>query len=80
MIKKVTMAEFKIFHGLLIGATTYGMKGIELWANKSGGQKSKQTLPETVDYGKYMKGWRFKEIKQYIPEVIEDESMKVVDD
>lgn len=77
VIKKVTMAEYKIFHGLLIGATAYGMKGTELWANKSGGQKRKRTLSETVDYGKYMKEWRFKEIKQYIPEVMEDESMKV---
>ena len=27
-----------------------------------------------------MKEWRFKEIKQYIPEVMQDESMKVSDD
>ena len=80
VIKMVTMRELKIFHGLLIGATAYGMKGTELWANKSGGQKRKRTLSETVDYSKYMKEWRFKEIKQYIPEVMQDESMKVSDD
>ena len=74
------MRELKIFHGLLIGATAYGMKGTELWPNKSGGQKRKRTLSKTVDYGEYMKEWRFKEIKQYIPEVMEDASIKATDD
>ena len=80
VIKMVTMCEYKIFYGLLIGAIAYGMTGTELWANKSGGQKRNQTLSETVDYSKYMKEWRFKEIKQYIPGVMQDESMKVADD
>ena len=74
------MRELKIFHGLLIDATAYGMKGTELWPNKTGGQKRKRTLSKTVDYGDYMKEWRFKEIKQYIPEVMEDISMAATDD
>ena len=39
VIKMVSLCEYKIFHGLLIGATAYGIKGTEFWANKSGGTK-----------------------------------------
>jgi len=79
VIKMVNMEECKIFHGLLIGTTVYRMKGTELWANKFGQQKRKRTLSETIDYGKYTKEWRFKEIKQYIPQVMQDEEMKASD-
>ena len=33
-----------------------------------------------IDYGKYMKVWRFKELKMYIPKVMEDEGLKETDD
>ena len=42
--------------------------------------KKNRKLLTQVDYGKYMKEWRSKEIHQYIPKVIEDDSMKETDD
>ena len=29
-----------------------------------------------VDFGKYMKLWRFKEIKYFVPQIMEDEELK----
>ena len=40
----------------------------------------KKVFVERIDYGKYMKAWRFKELKAYIPTVMEDDSKKDNDD
>ena len=37
-------------------------------------------MSEFSDFGQHMKLWRFKEIKQYIPQIMEDESIKENDD
>jgi len=39
----------------------------------------REELFSDVDFGKYMKWWRFKQIKHYIPLVMEDTKMKEED-
>ena len=77
VLREVTKKEFKIFHALLIGATLHSKKGTALWPKKNAKRRS---LAASVDYGEWMKEWRFKEIKQYIPAIMEDATMKEEDD
>ena len=82
-IRTVTKAEFIIFHALLIGASVHSEQGGCLWkedflrGNNSKNQKKQRVgLSDQVDFSKYMRFWRFKEIKPYIPIIMEDETMK----
>ena len=86
-IRTVTKAEFIIFHALLIGSSVHSAQGVRLWKEDSllginGKNEKKQRvgLSEKVDFSKYMRLWRFKEIKRYVPIIMEDETMKESDD
>lgn len=81
-IRTVTKAEFIIFHALLIGASVHSSQGVRLWREDMFGKskKVKRGLSEQVDFSKYMRLWRFKEIKRYIPLIMEDKNKKDNDD
>ena len=81
-IRTVTKAEFIVFHALLIGASVHSSQGVRLWREDMFGKskKTKRGLSEQVDFSKYMRLWRFKEIKRYVPLIMEDVSRKHNDD
>ena len=57
--------------------------GSKLWqidTVKKGKKKPKKSLAGKVDFGKYMKLWRFKELKLLLPRTMEDEAKKATDD
>lgn len=82
VIRMVSKVEYIKFHALLIGATAYSEIGERLWASdvQNVRKKRRNGLSRRVDFGKYMKQWRFKQIRQYIPAVMEDKTIKEIDD
>ena len=69
-IKEVSKSEFIIFHALLIGASLYSSQGFKLWCDPTyidviikNKKRRYRRFSEHVDFGKYMKLWRFKQIK-----------------
>jgi len=82
VIRKVKKSEYIIFHAILIGATAYSEQGEALWQTGDECEKKnvRRGLSQTVDFGKFMKCWRFRQIKKYIAEVMEDHSIKETDD
>lgn len=82
-IKKVQKSEYIMFHALTIAASAYAGQGETLWLQeyyKNKTKRIKRGLSETVDFGEYLKLWRFDQIKMYIAEVMEDASLKDNDD
>ena len=75
MIRQVSIKEFKYVNALMIGASVRGKQGTELWSKTNGVLKKRRTLSSGIDFGKYMKEWRFKEIKMFMPKVMEDLSL-----
>ena len=59
-------SEYIISTALMIGAAVHSDKGEKLW-NAVCGKRKKRRLSESIDYGKYMKPWMFKEIKHLYP-------------
>ena len=55
-------------------------QGLILWTKTDGIQKKCNSLVSVVNYGKWMKEWRLKIIRQYIPMIIEDPTIKENDD
>ena len=39
-------------------------------------KKKRKMFANKIDYGTYMKAWRFKELKNYIPKVMEDNKLR----
>ena len=77
-IKRVNKYEYLRFLALFIAASQYSKQGTRLW--KSGNDKKLEGFSETVDFSDYMKEWRFKQLRQLIPEVMFDHSKKEEDD
>ena len=69
-----------VFHALLIAATVHSKQGSMLWPATNKGSKRIKTLAPPVDFGAYMKEWRFKEIKYILPKIMEDPSKAENDD
>ena len=59
-----------MFHALVIAASVHSKQGTFLWRNQFKGHKRLKTLAPHVDFGEYMKEWRFKEIKHLIPQIM----------
>jgi hypothetical protein len=80
VIREVSKGEYIIFHALLIGAATHSDQGDKLFHDESskfgGRDKKRRRLSPRVNFGKYMKHWRFKQIKAYVPQVMESEELK----
>ena len=76
-IRAVTRPEYIIFHALLIASAGHIHQGERLWKDTRGNRKKKRRgLLNDVDFGRYIKWWRFKQIKFFIPFVMEDTEMK----
>ena len=85
VIKDVTRPEFIIFHALLIGASVYSAQGVKLWNEDEyrrgrNGKRVRRGLSKRVNFGDYMKLWRFKQIKDIIPMIMEDKELEDIDD
>ena len=80
--EKLKKSEYIIFHAILIAASAYLDQDEALWQTGDGSEKKnmRRGLSDSVDFGKFMKCWRFRQIKKYIAEVMEDHSMKEIDD
>lgn len=80
-MRVVDESEFIVFHALLIAATQYTKKGKQLWPNgKLNTMQGFASMQHEVNFGRYMKEWRFREIRSIIPNLMRDESVKEVDD
>ena len=77
-IKKISTSEFIMFNALLIASTVYNDRGCNLWADNCD-MKKKAGVSIKVNFGMYMKLWRFKEIKQFISTLMKEEEVKKED-
>jgi len=85
VIKAVSKGEYIIFHVLLIGISKHSDQGDKLFhdENSKFGARDKKhrQLSLRINFGKYMKHWRYKQIKTYVPQVMESKELKYwVDD
>ena len=66
---------------LLIAAPLFTKTGEKLWLDPSAERRKKKrrTMEGTVDFGKYMKLWRFKQLKLILPKTMEDRVRKETD-
>ena len=78
-IRIVSKEEYVTFHALLIGAAAHTEQGEKLWPDTRVKNKVRSVF-HPVDFGEYMKSWRFKEIKSFIPFAVADEARKNTDD
>ena len=67
--------ELAKFYALILAASILSHSGLYLW-HKDIVKRRKASFSNNIDFGKYMKLWRFKEIKQYVATVMEDEDSK----
>ena len=74
-IKKISTNEFIMFNALLIASTVYNDRGCNLWADNCD-MKKKAGVSINVNFGIYMKLWRFKQIKQFISTLMKEEEVK----
>ena len=78
-IRVVSKEEYVTFHALLIGASAHTEQGEKLWPDTRVKNKVRSVFRQ-VDFGEYMKSWRFKEIKGFIRFAVADETRKDRDD
>ena len=74
-MKLLSKSDLLTFIALIIGAANQSANGRNLW-----GKDINQTLSSSTDYSEYMNRTRFFEIKSVIHFMMEDESVKHVDD
>ena len=74
-IKLLSKSDLLTFIALIIGAANQSANGRNLW-----GKDINQTLSSSTDYSEYMNRTRFFEIKSVIHFMMEDKSVKHVDD
>jgi len=71
----VSKGEYIVFHALLIGASTYSDQGDKLFHDESSKfgarDKKRRLLSPRTNFGKYMKHWCFKQIKTYVPQLMD---------
>ena len=70
---KPTESEYLILRALIIAAPMFSNMGTQLWHSDSVNRKKKKvrkSLREKVDYGIYMKQWRFKQLKLLLPKTM----------
>ena len=81
-IKKVSKPEFFTFHALIIAASAFSGQGEKLWNEEKMGhnRKKRKGLSQKVDFGEYMKRWRFRQIQNVIARVMECAEISEEDD
>ena len=76
-IRLVRKDEYFIFHALMIASIMYVQQGAMLWKDaRKNINKRREGFTDDIDFGKYMKWWRFKQIKYFVPIVMEDTKMR----
>ena len=78
-----TKSEYITLCALLIAAPLFTQMGSKLWLSETINKKKKKvkkSMAGRVDFGEYMKLWRFKELKLLLPRTMEDEAKKSSDD
>ena len=76
-IRLVEKDEYYIFHALMIASIMYVQQGAMLWKDaRKNMKKRREGFSGDIDFGKYMKWWRFKQIKYFVPIVMEDTTMR----
>ena len=75
-IRKVTKGEFITFNALMIGSTVFAQSGQNLWNTNEVNKKVRKKLSSNADFGRYMKLWRFKELRAFVPKIMEDITLK----
>lgn len=76
--KQISKSEFFIFHALLIAASIFAEKGDKLWEEER--PKKRRGISKSVNFGRWMKAWRFRQLKLFIPRLMECEEMKAAGD
>jgi hypothetical protein len=76
-IRPFSKSEFLVAIGLIVGAVEYGTKGASLWLN---GKRSSEAdwcsiLPHP-NFDRFMLEYRFKQFRQFLPSMYEDQSLK----
>lgn len=71
-MRSVTENEWWTFFGIILSAHCYGDGGSSLWSKSDEGDG----ILSAPNMDQYMKEWRFKEIKKYIPMIYADNSRK----
>jgi len=81
-IKKVSKHEFYTFHALMIAASAFSGQGEKLWNEEKmrNNRKKRKGLSRKVDFGEYMKRWRFRQIQNIIARVMECAEISEEDD
>ena len=76
-IRHVTKSEFIIFNTLTIGSSIFVQSGQNLWNTyEAKNKKIRFKLSANVDFGTYIKLWRFKELHALVPKIMEDNILK----
>jgi len=76
-IRLVEKEEYLIFHALMIASIIYVQQGAMLWKDICKSVKNqREGLSGDPDFGKFMKWWRFKQIKFFISIVMENTTMR----
>ena len=61
----------------MIASIMYVQQGSMLWKDGRKNLKKRRVgFSDEIDFGKYMKWWRFKQIKYFVPTVMEDSTMR----
>ena len=76
-IRQVTKSEFIIFNALIIGSSVFAQSGQNLWnTNETKNKKERKKLSSNADFGTYIKLWRFKELRAFVPKKMKDDTLK----
>ena len=71
-----TEKEFLIGHALIIGAADCSERGDNLWASNKGTKWKKHwtSISQPTNFTRYMRHYRFKQFKKYLPKIWQDDS------
>ena len=84
LVKEFTKREFLIGMALIIGASDCSDKGEVLWSKSSTNGKQEEemhweTICEKNNFGRYMKLYRFKNVRTFFPKLWEEDQHKSTD-
>ena len=63
----------------MVGAACHAAKGKALWRKKAESNNDWETIEPTADFQQYMKEYRFKEFRQFLPCLYEEPEMSETD-
>ena len=76
-IKQFGKSEFLTGIALLIGAACFAANGNALWKNKKQElDDGWMSIEQSANFEKYMREYRFKELRQFLPMIFQDNNKK----